>query len=168
MTATEQMTKASMVGWSGDPFYMPLQYNDEQRREYLNMVDNIAQHWLRVFDQNTEFYSAVYWDLFTRIWKSDRPVRRTDALKFMTSVKSAATAGKYINEAIRQRLLHEYPNPQDARSKLLEMSADLRARLETYFDKAVSEVRKANQSITQEEVSDTWSARFATRKALRS
>jgi hypothetical protein len=128
---------------------MSLQYNDEQRREYLNMTDNIVQHWLRVFDQNTEFYSAVYWDLFTRIWKSDRPVRRTDALKFMTSVKSAATAGKYINEAIRQRLLYEYPNPQDARSKLLELSPDIRERLDVFFDNAVGEMRQANQSISQ-------------------
>jgi hypothetical protein len=128
---------------------MSLQYNDEQRREYLNMTDNIGQHWLRVFDQNTEFYSAVYWDLLTRLWKSDRPVRRTDALKFMNSVKSAATAGKYINEAIRQRLLHEYPNPQDARSKLLELSPDIRERLDVFFDNAVGEMRQANQSISQ-------------------
>ena len=128
---------------------MSLQYNDEQRREYLNMTDNIAQHWLRIFDQNTEFYSAVYWDLLTRLWKSDRPVRRTDALKFMNSVKSAATAGKYINEAIRQRLLHEYPNPQDARSKLLELSPDIRERLDVFFDNAVGEMRQANQSISQ-------------------
>jgi hypothetical protein len=128
---------------------MALQYNDEQRREYLSMIDNIAQHWLRVFDQNTELYSAVYWDLLTRIWKSDRPVRRTDALRFMTSVKSAATAGKYINEAIRQRFLREYPNPQDARSKLLELSPDLRERLDVFFDNAVDEVRQAHQSIRQ-------------------
>jgi hypothetical protein len=128
---------------------MSLQYNDEQRREYLNMTDNITPHWLRVFDQNIEFYSAVYWDLLTRIWKADRPVRRTDALKFMTSVKSAATAGKYINEAIRQRLLREYPNPQDARSKLLELSPDLRERLDVFFDNAVAEVRQANQNISQ-------------------
>src|SRR5918996_5073631 len=127
---------------------MSLQYNDEQRREYLNMTDNIVQHWLRVFDQDTEFYSAVYWDLFTRIWKSDRPVRRTDALKFMTSVKSAATAGKYLNEAIRQRLVQESPNPQDARSKVLELSPDVRARLDTFFDHAVAEVRRANQAIS--------------------
>jgi hypothetical protein len=128
---------------------MALQYNDGQRREYLSMIDNIAQHWLRIFDQDTEFYSAVYWDLLTRIWKSDRPVRRTDALKFMTSVKSAATAGKYINEAIRQEFLREYPNPQDARSKLLELSPDLRERLDVFFDNAVGEVRQANESIRQ-------------------
>ena len=126
-------------------------YNDEQRRAYLTMTDNILQHWLRLFDHNTDFYSAVYWDLFTRIWKAGGPVRRTDALRFMFSVKSAETAGKYINEAMRQGFLHEYPNPQDARSKLLELSADFRARLDTYFDNAVSAVREASQGITQKE-----------------
>jgi hypothetical protein len=128
---------------------MPLPYNDEQRREYLNMIDIIGQRWLRIFDQNTEFYSVMYWDLLTRIWKDDRPVRRTDALRFMISVKSAATAGKYINEAIRHGLLHEYPNPQDARSKLLELSPDLRARLDAFFDHAVHAVRQANREISE-------------------
>jgi DNA-binding MarR family transcriptional regulator len=112
------------------------------------MIDTIAQHWLRVFDHNTAFYSAVYWDLLTRLWQANKPVRRTDALKFMTSVKSAATASKYLNEAIRQRLLQEYPNPQDARSKVLELSPDFRARLDTFFDHAVEAVRQANQGIS--------------------
>lgn len=128
---------------------MTWQYNDEQRREYLNLVDNLTPHWLGLFGQNTDFYSAVYWDLLTRLWQADKPVRRTDALKFMTSVKSAATASKYINEAIRQRLLHEQLNPQDARSKLLELSPDMRERLDMFFDHAVSEVRRTIQRIGQ-------------------
>jgi hypothetical protein len=126
---------------------MPLQYNDEQRREYLNFTDILTQSWLDVFNLDTEFYSAVYWDLFTRMWKADKPVRRTDALRFMTSVKSAATAGKYIDDAIRQGFLLEYANPEDARSKLLELSPDMRARLDTYFDHAVSALRQATQAI---------------------
>jgi hypothetical protein len=71
-------------------------------------------------------------------------------VKCMTSVKSAATAGKYLNAAIRQRLLQESPNPQDARSKVLELSPDLRARLDTFFDHAVEEVRQANQAISHQ------------------
>jgi hypothetical protein len=128
---------------------MTWQYNDEQRREYLNMFDSLTPHWLRLFDQNTDFYSAVYWDLLARIWQANKPVRRTDALKFMTSVKSAATANKYLNEAIRRRLLHEQPNPQDARSKLLVLSPDMRERLDMFFDHAVSEVCRTNQRIDQ-------------------
>ena len=128
---------------------MAFHYNTEQHRAYLHMIDTISQHWLRVFDHNTDFYSAVYWDLLTRLWQANKPVRRTDALKFMTSVKSAATAGKYLNEAIRQRLLQEYPNPQDARSKVLELSPDVRARLDTFFDHAVAAVRQATQEISR-------------------
>jgi hypothetical protein len=129
---------------------MAFQYNTEQHRAYLHMINTISQHWLRVFDHNTDFYSAVYWDLLTRLWQAKKPVRRTDALKCMTAVKSAATAGKYLNAAIRQRLLQEYPNPQDARSKVLELSPDVRARLDTFFDHAVEEVRQANQEISHQ------------------
>ena len=129
---------------------MAFHYTTEQHRAYLHMIDTISQHWLRVFDHNTDFYSAVYWDLLTRLWHANTPVRRTEALKCMTSVKSAATAGKYLNAAIRQRLLQESPNPQDARSKVLELSPDLRARLDTFFDHAVEEVRQANQAISHQ------------------
>ena len=128
---------------------MTLQYNCEQRREYLNMIDHVGQHWLKVFDDNTDFYSAVYWDLLTRIWKEDKPVRRTDALRFMTSIKSAATAGKYIDEAIQQGFLCEMSNPQDARSKLLILSTEMRTRLDAFFDEAISEVRLTNLSISE-------------------
>ncbi len=127
--------------------HMGLQYTDAQRREYLHMLDNVGQHWLKVFDNDTEWYLTVYWDLFTKIWKSERPVRRTDALKFLTSVKSPATAGKYIDEALQQGFLRETSNPQDARSKLLELSPDMRARLDAFFDEVVSEVRHTYAAI---------------------
>ena len=128
---------------------MALKYNAEQHREYLNMLENVGQHWLKVFDHNTEFYSAVYWDLLTRIWKEDKPVRRTEALRFMTSIKSASTAGKYIDESIRQGFLCETTNPQDARSKLLELSPEMRARLDVYFDDTISELRQTYTTISQ-------------------
>ena len=55
------------------------QYTTVQHRAYLHMIDTIAQHWLRVFAHNTDFYSAVYWDLLTRLWHANTPVRRTEA-----------------------------------------------------------------------------------------
>jgi hypothetical protein len=130
--------------------YMALKYNAEQHREYLNMLDKLAQRWLEVFDHNTEFYSAVYWDLLTRLWKEDKPIRRTDALRFITSIKSASTAGKYIDVAIRQGLLCETTNPQDARSKLLKLSPDMRVRLDAYFDDAISELGQTYTLINQD------------------
>ena len=59
---------------------MTTDYNDAQRREYLNMIDRVGGAWLRVFGDDTEFYSANYWDLLTRLWRSERPARKTDAL----------------------------------------------------------------------------------------
>ncbi len=126
---------------------MGLKYNDAQRKEYLNMTHRIGEMWLDVFQGNQEFYSAAYWDLLTRIWKTGGPVRKTDALKFMTAIKSAHTAGKYVQSAIQRGVLVEADNPEDARSKLITLSPDMRQRLDAFFDAAVSEVRTANRTI---------------------
>ncbi|HJN22883.1 MAG TPA: hypothetical protein QF509_03065 [Rhodospirillales bacterium] len=126
---------------------MPLKYNDEQRREYLNMTDRIGINWVGLFHGNTEFYSAVYWDLLTGIWRQEEAVRKTDAMNFMKSVKSAHTAGKYIDNALKQGILVEEGNPEDARSKLVMLSPRTRENLDTFFDLAVSELRRSNHSV---------------------
>lgn len=126
---------------------MALKYTDEQRREYLVMIDHIGRHWLRVFGNNKEFYSSDYWDLLSRIWKQGVPVRKTDALNFMIAIKSTHTAGKYLDTAMRHGYLVETENPRDARSKLVDLSPDMRRRLDEFFDQAVDELRSANQAI---------------------
>ena len=98
---------------------MTANYNDAQRREYLLMIDRVGAAWLGVFGDDTEFYSAVFWDLLSRIWRSETPVRKTDALGYMTAIKSAHTAGKYVETAIKRGVLLEADNPNDARSKTL-------------------------------------------------
>lgn len=128
---------------------MKFKYTGEQRKKYLNMIDHVGQNWLQVFEGNPEFYSAAYWDLLTRIWKSDRPVRKTDALKFMIGIKSAQTAGKYLETAIEHDFIREEENPKDARSKLVFLSLETRERLDAFFDLAVGEVRSANQAIEE-------------------
>lgn len=124
-----------------------LKYNDDQRREYLNMIDRVGRNWLEIFHDNTEFYSAVYWDLLTRIWKTDSPVRKTDAVKFMIGVKSPQTAAKYIENALQQQILHEQNNPDDARSKLLVLSEDMKKKMDAFFDTAVTHLRRADHEI---------------------
>jgi len=126
---------------------MPFKYNHDQHREYLDMIDRIGSRWLDVFQGNTEFYSAAYWDLLTRLWKYTGPVRKTDALKLMTAVKSAHTAGKYVETAIREGLITEQDNPEDARSKLVALSPAMRERLDGFFDVATDEVRRATRTI---------------------
>lgn len=128
---------------------MELKYSEEQRREYLEMVGRIGEHWLTVFGNKKEFYSSDYWDVLSRIWKNGVPVRKTDALNFMISIKSTHTAGKYLDTALRHGYLVETDNPRDARSKLVDLSPDMRRRLDEFFDQAVDELRSSNQVIEQ-------------------
>lgn len=128
---------------------MKLKYTVNQRKEYLNMIDHVGRNWLDVFLGDPEFYSAAYWDLLTRIWKSDRPVRKTDALKFMIGIKSAQTAGKYLENAIEHGFIREEENPKDARSKLVSLSDEMRERLDMFFDLAVGEVKAAHQNMAE-------------------
>ncbi len=128
---------------------MPFRYSHEQHREYLNMLDRVSLHWLKVFEGNTDFYLAAYWDLFTRIWKAGKPVKRPDALKFMQYIKSPVTARKYIEKAIQEGFLHEEPNPADSRSTLIRLSPEMQERLDTFFDAAVNELQQAHKLIFQ-------------------
>ena len=126
---------------------MDLKYNSQQRQEYLKMTERNGRNWIEVFQGNVEFYSAPYWDLLTGIWKCDGPVRKTDATKLMKSIKSAQTAGKYVESAIQHEFLNEVDNPKDARSKLLALSSDRKLRLDKFFDKAVDELRNAGSRV---------------------
>ncbi len=112
-----------------------LKYNTAQHQEYLNMTDRLGHRWVEVFQGDTEFYSAVSWDLLSRIWRREGPVRKTDALGFMT--------------AIKRGILLEAENPDDARSKLLSLSPEMRRRLDVFFDGAVSEVRRSNRNFDE-------------------
>lgn len=124
---------------------MALKYNGAQREEYLNMIGRVGNHWLDVFDGQPEFYSAIYWDLFTGMWMHKAPVKKTDVLGFMKAVKSPHTAAKYVDTAVRRGILIESDNPDDARSKLLALSPDMKQRLDGFLDAAVSEVRKTGR-----------------------
>ena len=128
---------------------MGLTYTKRQREEYLNMSDRIGMRWVGVFRGDTEFYSAAYWDLFKGLWRAGEPVRKTDALAFMSAVKSAHTAGKYVDTALERGLLVETPNPRDARSKLIGLSDEMRSRLDVFFDAAVGEIRRTGQTIDE-------------------
>jgi hypothetical protein len=126
---------------------MALSYNATQHREYLNLLDRVGGAWLKLFGGNTAFYNAAYWDLFTRIWREEKPVRKTDALRFMTGVKSAHTAGKYVGTAIEHGYMVEQNNPEDARSKLVGLSDDMRAKLDRFFDECVDELIRSEREI---------------------
>ena len=129
---------------------MALKYNNAQHKQYLEMIDGIGHRWVEVFEGNTQFYSAAYWDLLTGIWRAAGAVRKTDALRYMTAIKSAHTASKYVEHSIKEGILIESDNPDDARSKLLVLSEDMRGRLNSFFDSAVGRVRRASRAIDEE------------------
>ncbi len=131
------MAMSVATQWDPD---MTSEQSRERRHEYLNMTGRLGVAWLDVFAGNTEFYSAAFWDLMTGIWKAGGTVRKTDALGFMTAVKSPHTAGKYVDTAIHHGILVESDNPADARSKLLALSPDMQTRLDTFLDSAIAEV----------------------------
>lgn len=122
---------------------MPLIYNDAQRRAYLAFSAEVGTGWMEMFEGDTEFYSAAYWDLFKALWLSPDPIRKTDAARTITGVKSPLTAAKYIETAVKRGLVTEQDNPNDARSKLLALSPQLRAKMDAFFDNAVDGMRKA-------------------------
>lgn len=129
---------------------MSTKYSGGQRREYLTMLDRVGESWVGVFADDREFYSTAYWDLLTGIWRSEKPVRKTDALKFMRAIRSAHTAGKYLDGAIAKGILEETANPKDARSKLVQLTPGMRARLDAFFDTAVGEMRESHRRIDEE------------------
>jgi hypothetical protein len=126
---------------------MPLTYTDSQRRVYLEFIDRIGMKWVDVFEGDTEFYSAAYWDLFTHLWRNSDPVRKTDAGRAITGVKSPLTAAKYIDTALSRGMIVEKENPEDARSKLLALSPPMRAQMDAFFDDAVHGLRSAAKDL---------------------
>lgn len=125
-------------------------YPQSSRRAYLDMIARIGEHWLQVFGDDREFYSTAYWDLLTSLWAAGGPMRKTDALNSMKGVKSAHTAGKYLDAAIRHGLVLEEENPSDARSKLVRLAPSMQKRLDAFFDDAVDEVCTTAQDIEAE------------------
>jgi hypothetical protein len=126
---------------------LPLTYTDSQRRAYLVFTDKVGAGWVTLFEGDTAFYSAAYWDLFTHLWRITAPVRKTDAMAAITGVKSPLTASKYIDTALKRGLIVEKENPSDARSKLLALSPQLRAQMDAFFDDAVDEMRKTVEGL---------------------
>ena len=122
---------------------------DKARRAFLEMMDSVGERWLQLFDRDPELYSAAYWDLFTRMWAAGEPIRKTEALAAMKGVKSAHTAGKYLDAAIRQGFIRETSNPSDARSKLVQITPWMQARLDEFFDEAVMDIKRTARHINE-------------------
>lgn len=124
-----------------------LKFNNEQRREYLHLTEQVGRKWLEIFEGDADFYSAAYWDLLAGIWRADGPMRKTDALQLMNGIKSVHTAGKYLETTLDRGMVIETDNPQDARSKLVALSPDMRKKLDGFFDNAVDALGQSAQQV---------------------
>ena len=110
------------------------------RLVYLDMTEQIGRHWLAAFDGDPRFRSAAYWDLLMALWAAQRPLRKTEALQTMRAIRSTHTAGKILDTMLAERLVIERENPDDARSRLIDLEPSIRQRLEKFLDCALEEV----------------------------
>jgi DNA-binding MarR family transcriptional regulator len=124
-----------------------MSYTAEQRRVYLDMIEQVGQRWLHLFRGDPDMYSAAYWDLLTTLWRAGQPMRKTDALAAMHGIRSAHTAGKYVDAAIARGLIVEEDNPRDARSKVLRLSPEMQRRLDAFFDEALVDLQDAARRV---------------------
>jgi len=124
-----------------------LKFNSEQRREYLHLTEQVGRKWLEIFEGDADFYSAAYWDLLAGIWRADGPIRKTDALQLMHGIKSVHTAGKYLETTLDRGMVVETDNPQDARSKLVALSPEMRKKLDEFFDNAVDALGQSAEQV---------------------
>ena len=112
---------------------------------YLNLMDRTDARWARLISPAPELRSAPIWDLLTHLWRSGQPVRKTDAIKAMVSIRSPHTAAKYIEIAIKSGFVVETDNPCDRRSKKLMLSDTGRARMDRFLDACVSDLLVASE-----------------------
>ena len=112
------------------------------RQDRLNFIQALRRQddcWSECFGD--QFYQLHFSDLFTKMWQGGTPVARSTAYLYMAHL-SEQTAKKYVNQAIDAGLLMEIPNPQDGRSRLIQISPKLQSRLERWMDTSVKAFRE--------------------------
>lgn len=105
----------------------------------LNAMDD---RWAYAFG-DSDFFDMHYARLFSHLWVTQgKPVSRSEAYGWLSAL-SNQTAMKYINRALSAGYLAEVENPDDRRSKMLVMTPDLAARVESVVGSALEEFRRA-------------------------
>ena len=112
------------------------------KKDRLNFIQALRRQddcWSECFGD--EFYQLHFSDLFTKMWQGGEPVARSTAYLYMAHL-GEQTAKKYVNQAIAAGLLMEIPNPQDGRSRLVQVSPTLQSKLERWMDISVQAFRE--------------------------
>ena len=112
---------------------------------YLNMMDQANARWAGLMSAAPEMRSAPIWDLLTHLWRTGRPVRKTDAIKAMGSIRSPHTAAKHIDCAIKRGLVVETDDSLDKRAKKLMLSDTGRERMDRFLDACVDDLLVAGE-----------------------
>ncbi len=117
---------------------MKRSYSQQDRNRYLEKMKSLGRVWLDQFSDDPSLYSAQYWDLFTEMYRLDRPIRKEEAKKFING--AAKTSGNYIDNAIKLGFLAEEPHPTDKRVKLVVVTKKLKRRLNAAFNAGLREL----------------------------
>ncbi len=114
---------------------------------YLKLMDQADARWAELMSVVPEMRSAPIWELLTHLWRTDLPVRKTDAIQAMGAIRSPHTAAKYIDVAIKSGFVVETHDNLDKRSKKLMLSDIGRARMDRFLDACVGDLLTASDDL---------------------
>ena len=115
---------------------MAKEQSSQQRKAFVIALNRMDAAWM-AFLQDVDFLDINYSDLFTGLWLAQRPVRKQEAVEFMSHL-GVQTAKKYLDRAIDKGLVVEISDPEDGRAKLIMLSDDLKTGLEGFFDEGIA------------------------------
>ena len=108
----------------------------QYRLHFVHALNRMDAAWMD-FLKDADFLDINYSDLFTGLWLAGRPVRKQEAVEFMHHL-GPQTAKKYLDKAIEKQRVEEVVDPDDRRARLIQLSPELKADLEAFFDHAIT------------------------------
>jgi hypothetical protein len=112
---------------------MVRRHSNLSRAEAAKAVFDIDKFWAQSFPES-ELRDLNLCDLLTQLWLiRDAAVPKSEVYAFMPNI-SRRTAVKYVQLAIDQGMLLENVHESDRRVRLISLSRECAARVETFLD----------------------------------